>query len=240
MKVRPCPLVDDLQATNRYSSATSQVLKASLDAEKRELDTKGTSLLTGGDPSKIRGNYARFLTIFWNMMQIPQVSQPFWAQRPKKKHRTRALSCHFQPHHSASTETHTETHRHTHTEAETHTHTRSTAQRTCSVAILSSKRRERNSRTRALSWQSLLQDSPHTGTHTHASKNTHRHTHIHTYTHTHGHRDARHTHTHCDDPIPMRRSSFFFLQFLERPTSPTQWAFQETVQSPHLGRWGPS
>ena len=92
-----------------------------------------------------------------------------------------------------------------------HTHLRSTAQHTCSVAILSSKRRERNIRTRALSWQSLLQDSPHSGTHTHAPKHTHTHTHMHTYTHAHGHRGARHTHTHCDDPIPI--AAVFFAVF---------------------------
>ena len=124
---------------------------------------------------------------------------------------------------------------HKHTQADTHTHPRSTAQHTCSVAILSSRRRERNSRTHALSWQSLLQDSPHSGTHTHTHpKNTYAHTisHICTHAHTHARTQRRtaHTHSHCDDPIPMRRSSFFFfLQFLERPTSPTQWAFQETV-----------
>ena len=71
-------------------------------------------------------------------------------------------------------------------------------------------RRERNRRTRALSWQSLLHDSPHTETHTHGqhahtqtqSKRHHTHRRTNMYRH-------RHAHVHCDDPFPMRHSSFF-------------------------------
>ena len=121
---------------------------------------------------------------------------------------------------------HRKTQTHIDTEAETHTRTQAARHSTpvpWQFGVL--KRQERNSRTRALSWQSLLQRSQHTKTHTHARKNTYAHTisHRHTRTHTHEHRDARHTcthtctDTHCDDPIPIRRSSVFLCSFSSAP-----------------------
>ena len=121
-----------------------------------ESSTQGTSLPTGGEPPKIRGNYARFLTIFWNMVPVPQVSQQFWAQHQKKntvRARSRAISNLFTVLQRKLTQGHTHRHAHAHTQHGTP--------------------RERNRRTRALSCQSLLQDSHHTETHTHAPKNTH-------------------------------------------------------------------
>ena len=138
----------------------------------------------------------------------------------KEKHRTRALSCLFQPHHSASAETHTGTH--TQTRTRTHAARHSTAQHTCSVAILSSN----DGKETAVRGRSRGSPSFKTVP---IQRDTHTHTHLKTHTYTHGHTDARHTHapahtdvyrhrhahTHCDDPFPMCRS-VFFLQFLQQ------------------------
>ena len=127
----------------------------------------------------------RFLTIFWNMVPVPQVSQQFWAQHQKKKHRTRALSCQSN---LITVLQRKLTQRHT----DTHTHTRSTAQHGTAHLFRGNcelHRRQRNRRTCALSWQSLLHDSPHTETHTRTTR-----------THTDTEQTA-HTHTRAGAPI---------------------------------------
>ena len=160
------------------------------------------------------------LTIFWNMVLVPQVSQQFWAQHQKKntvRARSLAISNLITVLRRKLTQGHTHRHAHAHTQ-------HGTAHLFRGNFVL--QRRERNRRTRALSWQSLLQDSPHTERHTHA--------HLKTHTHTHGHRDARHTHAqahkqvyrhrhahaHCDDPFPMRRSNFFAVFATARSSAP--------------------
>ena len=105
-------------------------------------------------------------------------------------------------------------HRDTQTDTRTRTHAarHSTAQHTCSVAILSSiDGKESAVRARSRGSPSFMTVPIQRHTHTHGQ---HAHTHRHRANGTHTHRRTnmyrhRHAHAHCDDPFPMRHSSFF-------------------------------
>ena len=189
----------------------------------------------------MRGNYVRFLTIFWNMLPVPQVSQPFWAQQQRKntvRARSRAISNLIKVLQRKLTQKHTHTHTDRHAHAQTQHGTAHLFRGNFELQTTGRKQPY----ARALVAVPPSRQSTYRDTHTHAPEHTHTHTYTHIHTHARTQRRTAHTHTHTRTVMIRFRcaTAVFFLQFFERPTSPTQWAFQETVQSAHLGRWGPS